>query len=676
MRARINRLHVLAVTEERPFGIDLATTDGLTVVRADNSMGKSTVANAILYALGGEGMLSPRWDLPLKYCLYDHLVDDAGEHHRVLESHVTLELVDWKGRGLSVRRHVESSQFQHDLVQLWDGLVLTEPAAARRRPDAFVRTGGSATRPSGYHTQLAEFFGWDLPDVTRYDGTTSPLYLQLLLPFSFVEQQRGWAGVRANVPRFLQVRDPDRRALEFLLGLDADHRARRREALQAEEGSIRRRWGERVAEFQGSLRNAAVSIKELPTQPAVAWPPSPPPALEVYEGDTWRSVGDALASLRGRRRELSEREIPTVEATAAAVEAQLAQLDARHRSLAAAHAQLVREVDADAAGLRRIDERLAALDTDRARHQDALRIKDLGGTPAAALSDGRCPTCDQGWPEHLLGGSSDEPVMSFTEHLELIEQERRALRLLRQGAEAESRERTTRERALRETLAEVRADIRAHRSTLISDGKRPSAAAVRERLIVDDRIERLEDLDFELTRIVEDLAVLSVDFRRIRSELADLAEGKVSEHDERILSTFEGSFRSQLDAYGFRSIGEVTMARTTYLPEREGFDLTHEVSASDTIRLVWAYLLGMLETDREHGTNHLGILVLDEPGQQDIEDASLRSFFARAAALRGTGRQVLVTVTRPLERVESAALDQATLIDYGERQHVLQPRDG
>ena len=116
--------------------------------------------------------------------------------------------------------------------------------------------------------------------------------------------------------------------------------------------------------------------------------------------------------------------------------------------------------------------------------------------------------------------------------------------------------------------------------------------------MVEDRIERLDDLDFELTRVVEDLAMLSLDFLRIRSELADLAEGKLSEHDETILSAFEGSFRSQLDAYGFRSIGEVTMSRTTYLPEREGFDLTHEVSASDTIRLVWAYLLGMLETDR------------------------------------------------------------------------------
>ena len=63
----------------------------------------------------------------------------------------------------------------------------------------------------------------------------------------------------------------------------------------------------------------------------VAWPPSPPPALEVYENDTWRSVDDALAGLRAKRNELSEREIPTVEATAAAVEAQLAQLDARHR---------------------------------------------------------------------------------------------------------------------------------------------------------------------------------------------------------------------------------------------------------------------------------------------------------------------------------------------------------
>ena len=144
MRAHINRVHVLAVTDERPFDIDVTMTDGLTVVRADNSMGKSTVANAILYALGGEGMLSPRWELPLRYCLYDHLVDDGGDRHRVLESQVTLELVDSAGRGLSVRRHVKSTQFQRDLVQLWDGLVLSDAAAARRRPDAFVRTQPAA----------------------------------------------------------------------------------------------------------------------------------------------------------------------------------------------------------------------------------------------------------------------------------------------------------------------------------------------------------------------------------------------------------------------------------------------------------------------------------------------------------------------------------------------------
>lgn len=39
-------------------------------------------------------------------------------------------------------------------------------------------------------------------------------------------------------------------------------------------------------------------------------------------------------------------------------------------------------------------------------------------------------------------------------------------------------------------------------------------------------------------------------------------------------------------------------------------------SASDAIRVVWAYLLGMLEVARVKDTNHPEFLVFDEPKQQ------------------------------------------------------------
>jgi hypothetical protein len=676
MRLKIQRLRIAAQTGEGPFGLDLELSDGLTIVRADNSMGKSTVTNAILYALGGEGMLGPRWPKVLKYCLYEYLETDQGKKHRVLESSITVECANDRDETLSIRRFVASEDVSADLVQLWNGRVLSDPEHAQRRGDAFLRTGGSATRPDGFHRQLTDFVGWNLPDVTRYDGASSPLYLQLLFPFFFVEQQVGWSGVQANIPRFLQVRDPGHRAVEFLLSLDANERSQRREHLRVRESKIRQEWSESIAEFRGSTQGEAFRLRDLPETPITSWPPSPPPVVEVFDDGEWGTLDAVAYSLRGRLRELKEREIPTVKAVAAETEKQLATLEAEHHQLAAAHAVLVHDVEADAADLERLDARLESLRVDRLRHQDAEKIVQLGGSPARELEDGRCPTCDQNWPVALLGGSEvGEPVMTVAEHLQLINQESQSLKTLRKGAGAVLQDRRTREQALREKLVEIRADIRAHRQTLISDANGPSAAAIREQLLVEDKINHLDRMRLELARLLEGLEAHVEGYREVRAELLELADSDLSEADKKRLDEFRDHFLSQLDEYGFRSMDGVTLSEDTYLPERKGFDLTHEVSASDTIRLIWAYLVGLMETGEAGETNHPGLLVLDEPGQQEIEDASLRAFLAHAATFRDRHQQIIATITRPLSQFASDALETATVHDFGSKRHVLQPLD-
>ena len=618
-------------------------------------------------------MLGPEWPMPLKYCLNDYLLDDAGTKHDVLESWVTAEFVNGDGAQLSVRRYVKSEEYSRDLTQVWDGQVLSDPDEAHRRADSFLRTSGSAQRPAGFHTQLAEFIGWQLPTVIRNDGSRQPLYLQLLLPFLFIEQQRGWTGVRANVPRYFGVRDPGRRGVDFLLALDSDERAQRREQLLAEESTLRRRWGERVGELRGALGGEAVRLRHIPENPPVDWPPSPPPALEVLDSHEWVSSESALTTLLARLKELREREVPTARAGAAETERALEELENSYGQLSAAHAETVREVDHNRGDLRRIDQRLDSLKIDRQRHLDAKHIVKLGGTPVATLAEGRCPTCDQHWPADLLGGEEpQEPVMSIEEHLELIEQERRSLAALRKGAAAVLDERCARDRAMRERLAELRADIRAHRETLLADAKRPSVAAVREQLLAEDQVRRLEEARLELIAADMDLGELSEASRKTRAALKELESSEISERDRSVLAAFRSVFLEQLEEYGFRSLDDVTLSEQTYLPERKGFDLTHEVSASDTIRLIWAYLLGMLETGAEETSNHPGLLVLDEPGQQEVEPASLQAFLARAADAGKRGQQVLVTVTRPINELRSAKLnDDARVIDFGDHTRVL-----
>lgn len=673
MKLKIERLKIVAATADGPFGTDVAFADGLNILRADNSSGKSTLANAILYGLGLEGMLGPSWPRPLKYALYERLTDDNNREHSVQESYVLLEISNDRGETWTLKRQVHGGP-STDLVQLWDGRAITSPGTERKRGDAFVRLPGSASREAGFHTQLSRFIGWDLPDVVTTDGGHSLLYLQLLFPLLFVEQSRGWTGVRENVPRFLRIREPDLRAVQFLLSLEAADRAGQREELDAAISQLRERWARVVGEFRGTLRGDAATVQGVSDAPTASWPPEPPPSLVVYHDDERTPISQALLQLRARLRELREQEIPTVFAAAEQTQDELAAAERKHREMAAARSQLMRDLAADDADLRRIDERLEALETDRKRHRDAVKVVELGGTPVAELQEGRCPTCDQHWPSNLLGGDV-QAVMTFDDNIAVIEQEQRALKALRVGAAAALDDRRSRLLSLSDAWFEVQADIRALREVLVQDGRAPSAAAVRERLVIEGRIERLSDLDAELDALVEQLAPMAAEFGNLKSRRAVLAGDNLSDADQQKATAWERSLLDQLQEYGFRSTGGVQLSRSTLLPEREGLNLTHEASASDTIRLIWAYLIGLLETARTFPTNHPGLLILDEPGQQDVEDSSVRTLMERASAAVHANQQVIITITRPTSAFMSASVISPTVVDYRAGQRVLAPLD-
>jgi hypothetical protein len=116
-----------------------------------------------------------------------------------------------------------------------------------------------------------------------------------------------------------------------------------------------------------------------------------------------------------------------------------------------------------------------------------------------------------------------------------------------------------------------------------------------------------------------------------------------SEQDEGKLQALQASFVSQLDQYGFSSIKPASLlriSRETYRPTYEGFDLGFNLSASDMIRTIWAYLYGLMEVARISSTNHVGLLLLDEPRQQQADKVSFAEFAKRAAAAPA-GQQVL-----------------------------------
>ena len=82
-------------TDQGVFGTRQTFVDGLNIIRAENYAGKSEVVQAIMYALGMEGMQSPSHAVPLAHALTEYLefvISGQKRNARVIDSMVSIEI--------------------------------------------------------------------------------------------------------------------------------------------------------------------------------------------------------------------------------------------------------------------------------------------------------------------------------------------------------------------------------------------------------------------------------------------------------------------------------------------------------------------------------------------------------------------------------------------------------
>ena len=190
------------------------------MICAENTSGKSTALQAIVYALGLEKMWGPRVDVPLAHAMQQRIQSRRdGQFEAIVQSFVELEIENGDGRRLTVRRDVVGG-VDRRLIRTWQASELTSREAGTAERDFFVQLAGAAQREDGFHSYLARFMSLELPNVTRFNGTDGPLYLETIFPLLFVEQKRGWSAIQGPFPTQFQIQDVARRVMEFILDLD------------------------------------------------------------------------------------------------------------------------------------------------------------------------------------------------------------------------------------------------------------------------------------------------------------------------------------------------------------------------------------------------------------------------------------------------------------------------
>ncbi|MFT3864080.1 MAG: hypothetical protein QM729_07400 [Solirubrobacterales bacterium] len=642
-------------TDSERFACRMNFGDGLTLIRAANNMGKTTLLTAILYSLGWEGMLGPSRTPPFKPSATNEIADPKGVRHGVLGSTVNAELEGDLGAAITVERAIKSETQKSELVRTWRGRAMTDPGDTPKAGDYYAREGGAATHEAGYQAFLADFIGWTMPMVSRWQGDPVPLYMEVIAPFLFVEQTRGWSRIAATVPRYLQIRDPERRAVEFLLSLDSLTRSRERDALIGQREEERAGWKAEVGAFSIRAGERGARVSSLPENATPSWPPSVPIAIELLENDQWRTLDSVLSDLR-RQAAAATGEVPTAQDAEPQVTEELTTAESNFSELSGLVASANRDAREQSGELEELNVRIQALEEDRTRYTDAIKLRQLGSQENLEIDNGHCPTCEQLLPPSLqVAGLST--ALTLEENKSLIEEELKTFKAVRDDAAAVLSASRQRQSALHGALTEERRRIRTLKGSLTQSPQAPSQAEVARRIRLLDRIEALEELDSSLLSLEASLEKRSKNYRAVLADLAEIGDrGSATNADSEKLAAFENLFREQLDEYGFSSVPalDVELARDSYMPLYKERPLKEEkISASDNVRLVWAYVVGLLEMARNYEIAHPGLLILDEPGQQEIEPGSLEALLHRLARSSTYEQQVIVASSKKPDVVRS-----------------------
>lgn len=636
------RLNVKTSANEAEYFTKFEPT--LNVIEAQNSWGKSTLIQSLVYGLGLEGSFSASQLSPLGEAM-SSVIDLHGAREAVVESSVTLTLTNHEGEFLRMRRFARSLQYKTSLIQTWRSDTEDELDRASRA-DYFVRQSGGASHELGFHSLLEDFLGWELPTVPGFKGEQIKLYLEVLFPLFYVEQKYGWSGLAPRVPTHYRIRAAYRRAAEFVLGLRSLERIKELDEVKLALSTAQEGWkvetrdlekriaaqGWRFALSTESLASGSEGFESLPIEVrrGAEWVP-----LEV-ELSAWQGELDSLNQLpvadAGQRTEQTRQELASTEK----------ELRSTSSSLRA-EKELLSALESD---LRTMQTRQENLEADRTRLMDVRKLRRLGSElSAASLESANCPTCEQNLDSSRV---SSGLVMDVEANLRLIDAERTTLENMISTEERRCEQGGSVVDSLAGQVYGLRQAMRAMKDELSGPSNAPSVSEIRRRLELEVRVNAAQTDVSATHSALTLLSARAVTIQRLRDHLKTLQATEADLEDERTIGRFRSEFRRALTAFGLRSLppGEVTIGDESLLPEHDGFELTfdihHGMSASDAIRTKWAYYVALARTCRASDRAHdFGFLIMDEPRQQEARLESVRALYTSLAEV-GAHSQVIV----------------------------------
>ena len=257
---RIQQFKIRLNTSNGEYGFECEFKSGLNIVRGNNSSGKSTLVNALIYSLGMEEILGGKGEKTLPYALKDYVENEGKDKIKIVSSYVYLQISNNKNDVVTLKRAINSSDKDTKLIEVIQGSYITYPDDAYEVAPKYLHDKGSAQNAeSGFFSFVEGFVGLNLPSVPGSNGGEVKLYIQTIFSALLIEQKRGWTDYIANTP-YYAIRDVRTKIVEFLLGLDVFENDRIKASLISNMTDIQSCWAEEKVKIRLLEEEHSISV--------------------------------------------------------------------------------------------------------------------------------------------------------------------------------------------------------------------------------------------------------------------------------------------------------------------------------------------------------------------------------------------------------------------------------
>lgn len=643
---RINRLRIEINTVNGVYGIDTPFSPGLNFIASeDNTCGKSSILAAIYYCLGLEQIIGGVGGIGSKVLTsaFKSTIEDNQKSFRVLESGAYLEISNGHDT-VTIYRNITSENKDNRLVSVYYSEYDAIGDPKTQVSDFYVNIQNAATSEKGFHTFLEEFLHISLPMVGTSDGNERKLYLQIIFSAMFIEQKHGWADILSGMPVF-GIRESKKRVVEFLLDLDTIKNERERAQLRNVKAQIEKDWEKRIEAFQYCVLSQSGTAINLPLHPRVL---SDNDYLRItILSDCDEPIADAIARLQEQYDAaclLKPRVIDNFEE----LNKELSETVQSIHSLEKDEARIVEELFYESGAIQRLEKDIALIDADIQNNNDAARLQNFGSDNSTDCCSSTCPVCKQKIHDNMILAESNFVFMDIETNILHLKEQKKMLVFTLSNHQARKEQLEQEKTRLATDILALRRLAQALRSDLYMTTDADSSEAIMlKKIEISRKIENFKKLQDEFDQFLLDLSDLSKQWGIYLERKSKLPKHDKSDADVEKIRLLKARFIENLKLYNYSSLtdfGAIDISEESLLPTIDGFDMKFDSSASDGIRVIWAFTMALLQVSIEKNGNHPGIIIFDEPAQQSIVPQDMDSFIKSTALLRASS-QIIMAIT-------------------------------